>query len=476
MSAVCAEREISVNESPPANESAQAIAAGNRNSGGDSPLDRFFYVCFLAGLIALSCILGMLAAALDLAPYRTTKNALAALESLHRRMELRAEELPPYLWTEGAVTERGVTVHDLHRSSPGLTLYGSAHESSMILMDLSGREVYRWEAPCQRVWAGAKHLTVSLPEKFVHIRRGHVFDNGDLLALYETPLHTPNGIGLAKLNRHGKVVWRLEKHAHHDFDIAENGTIYVLTHRVLADPHPDMPFLGSPVIDDCLSIVSPAGVEEKTISLMSSFGRSSFCRRRTIYRNAHGDSFHSNTVNIVGDEFAAHYGDIEASDLMICAREINLVFVVRPATAEIVWASTGPWHHPHDPDPLPNGNLLIFDNCFARGDFSGSRVLEFNPRSGNVVWEFAGNHANGFASDVRGCQQRLDNGNTLITESVPGRLREVACDGEIVWEFVNPVRGGKHNDYIPILVGAERIDPRSLGFLDAEIETDGGKP
>jgi hypothetical protein len=56
----------------------------------------------------------------------------------------------------------------------------------------------------------------------------------------------------------------------------------------------------------------------------------------------------------------------------------------------------------------------------------------------------------------------LPNGNTLITESDGGRLFEVTADGQIVWEFVNPVRGGEKAGLIAILTWAARIDPRAL--------------
>ena len=35
--------------------------------------------------------------------------------------------------------------------------------------------------------------------------------------------------------------------------------------------------------------------------------------------------------------------------------------------------------------------------------------------------------------------QRLPNGNTLVSLARPGRLVEVAPDGEVVWEYVSPV-------------------------------------
>ena len=56
----------------------------------------------------------------------------------------------------------------------------------------------------------------------------------------------------------------------------------------------------------------------------------------------------------------------------------------------------------------------------------------------------------------------MPNGNTLITESDGGRLFEVTPDNEIVWEFINPVRGGEKDEFIPIVSSGERIDPESL--------------
>ena len=43
--------------------------------------------------------------------------------------------------------------------------------------------------------------------------------------------------------------------------------------------------------------------------------------------------------------------------------------------------------------------------------------------------------------EVPGYAQRLPNGNTLITESSFGRFFEVTKEGEIVWEYVNPLFG-----------------------------------
>ena len=52
-----------------------------------------------------------------------------------------------------------------------------------------------------------------------------------------------------------------------------------------------------------------------------------------------------------------------------------------------------------------------------------------------------------------------------------GRVIEVAPNGDIVWEFVNPVRGGEGERRIPIIFWVQRVDPERYfdrGFQGAD--------
>jgi outer membrane protein assembly factor BamB len=137
--------------------------------------------------------------------------------------------------------------------------------------------------------------------------------------------------------------------------------------------------------------------------------------------------------------------------------------VLDPETERLEWAARGSWLGQHDPDILPNGNILLFDNYgwFEKPE-GRSRVIEFDPQTMEIVWQYAGTPEQPFESLIRASQQRLANGNTLITESSGGRLLEVTPAGEIVWQFVNPVRGGEDNDRLPIIASAQRFDPNDL--------------
>ena len=94
----------------------------------------------------------------------------------------------------------------------------------------------------------------------------------------------------------------------------------------------------------------------------------------------------------------------------------------------------------HTPVELESGNILVFDNGNLRPGLSAhySRVVEVNPKTNAVEWQYTDPARGSFFSAYMGGAERLWNGNTLITESANGRLFEVTPTGELVWEYVVP--------------------------------------
>ena len=123
----------------------------------------------------------------------------------------------------------------------------------------------------------------------------------------------------------------------------------------------------------------------------------------------------------------------------------------------------GPHNAHMIPAGLPGaGDIILFDN----GGFSGfgssltglpgiwpnkfrdySRVVEFNPITLEVVWEYSFPTADPttktpkFYSSFISNIQRLPNGNTLIAQGGNGRVFEVTPRGTIVWEYISPFEG-----------------------------------
>jgi hypothetical protein len=65
-------------------------------------------------------------------------------------------------------------------------------------------------------------------------------------------------------------------------------------------------------------------------------------------------------------------------------------------------------------------------------------VIEVDPKSNRIVWEYFDNPAYNFFSPYISGARRLPNGNTLITEGMFGRMFQVTPEGDIVWEYINP--------------------------------------
>lgn len=204
-------------------------------------------------------------------------------------------------------------------------------------------------------------------------------------------------------------------------------------------------------------------------------------------RSGCGDWLHINCVSWLGENPWYDQGDerFHPENILFGSREGCVMCIISHETGRVVWR-LGPdfsenetlkaigWiigqHHVHMiPKGLPGqGNILLFDNGGAAGygvptphnptgnkaihrDYS--RILEINPVTLKVEWEYSAAQAGYFGplegfrfySKLVSSAQRLPNGNTLITEGVDGRIFEVTRDFELVWEFTNPVFNGKGN-------------------------------
>jgi len=170
------------------------------------------------------------------------------------------------------------------------------------------------------------------------------------------------------------------------------------------------------------------------------------------------DVYHTNTLQVLDGKLAAEQPLIyKKGNLLISILTLSTIAIIDPEIEDIVWVG-GPrlWKDgQHHTTLLDDGNMLTFDNHY-KNQKDQSRVLEFNPLTKNIVWEYK---EKDFYTDTHGAQQRLNNGNTLIVESNKGRAFEVTKDGKIVWEFLNPHTTGEKNDLIAAIFAMYRINP-----------------
>jgi len=457
----------------------QPVQARNERRGErmGSILNRVFSTAFVAAIAFLAFLGGSFVVLGKVFPYDYLDSAYQAARALYAQRTQYREATATDLYVPARSDKRGVTIHDHERAQSGLTLYTSSHDQRAFLISMEGDVIHEWHLPFSAIWDETAAAKKPWPDSFVIWDDIHLFPNGDLLAIYVGIGDTPWGYGLVKMDKDSQVVWKYLERAHHDLDIAGDGKIYLLTHELRFDKIETAQHLVPPRVDDYVVVLSPDGKELKKVSVLDALVKSPYGRlliRIPWYATGearNGDFTHANAVDLIRPETAAHLPFAKDGQVLVSLRELDMIALLDLDREEIVWALRGPWLGQHDPDVLPNGHILLFDNAGNYGDGGQSRVIEFDPRTLEIVWSYAGDAQNPFESIVRSGQERLSNGNTLITESDGGRLLEVAPDGTIVWEYVNPVRVGDEDELIPIMSRGRRIDPASLdpGFLEPQV-------
>lgn len=343
----------------------------------------------------------------------------------------------------------GVLTHS-PEASRGLNLYVSGHKPIAYLIDMQGEVIHRWQTSWEELFPErhyqgdlkdlpnterwrrafgclgpeASVCGVTDPESRHHFGKAHVYPNGDLLVII--------GYAMARLDSASRVLWKRTNHAHHDIEVDEAGRIYVPT--LAADTYtPSGRGQGRTVLDDRIAVYEPDGTLRNHYSLLDAFQGTSYESLLSYADPDRRELFHTNSVHLLSSRAARTI--FHGGDLLLSLRDLNSVVALDTDTRKITWAMSGRTSRQHDARLVDGGHLTIFDN----GNFSrSSRIIEVDPKSRQVVWEYGRQNDPSFFSRCCGRAQRLPNGNTLVTDTDSGRVFEVTREGEIVWEFVNP--------------------------------------
>ncbi len=129
-------------------------------------------------------------------------------------------------------------------------------------------------------------------------------------------------------------------------------------------------------------------------------------------------------------------------NIMACSFATSNLLIIDKSTGDIKWRwGQDEISFPHNPSMLDNGNVLVLDNGRYHLNLwppDYSRVIEVNPSTNEIEWEYREDNPVDFYTTFIGGCQRLPNGNTLVCEGAMGRFFEVTPRGEIVWEYVVP--------------------------------------
>jgi len=324
----------------------------------------------------------------------------------------------------------GVRGCDRAKAFPGLTLFAPRHTGGMVyLIDLDGQVVHEWQMPYPPGMYG--YLT----------ERGTLVYNGKTPELNGRFIDAGpwKGGALLEADWAGEVLWEVRHPDHHHDGIRlANGNVLLLCLRELPCEIASRVRGGRPGSEHEGKMHADYLVEMTTDSRVVWEWRSW----------EHLDPERDVIVNPQDRRAEWTHGnglaELPDGNLVVSFRLISTVIVIERRTGAVIWKLGPPTlNNQHAPTPLPNGNLLIFDNGTHRldGHVPYSRVIEVDPSTKQVVWSYQDKPPSAFFSPLISNAQRLPNGNTLICEGVFGRLFEVTQEGETVWEYVSPYFG-----------------------------------
>jgi hypothetical protein len=352
----------------------------------------------------------------------------------------------------------GLVKYDASKAFQGYTLIAPMSSKTTYLVDMEGYIVHTWQS---EYTPGAHALFL---------------ENGNLLrggALGKSPVAFGGAGGIVQeIDWDGKVVWEYKNQTdktvqHHTFSRMPNGNTLVLCWEKKTQEEAIAKGRNPKTVDK-------AGISPDYIQEVDKQGKVVWEWHVWDHVGTGPDQIDLNFVlpskaGAFGGADWTHFNTVEympeTDQLILNSRNFGEFYLVNHKTGAIEFR----WGNPctynskckspsflddgeqvlfgaHTVSRLENGNFLILDNGWQRTEGNRSRVVEFDPKSKTIVWQYAPRSANSFYTAFQGSAQRLPNGNTLLASSAQGHVFEVtgSAPPQIVWEFILPTsfRGG----------------------------------
>lgn len=274
-----------------------------------------------------------------------------------------------------------------------------------------------------------------------------IFRNGSFISVETDGIPEENfwNSRLAYFYKNQSKKWEFNKTLHHDIALSPENTIISISKENISynRRHVEFDLLSEFDVDTGSLVYEWSSYENRNI--INKYYPNSVLDT-TVGRqgdNTSYDHYHINYVQVIPkNDLEQNDTSFNEGNWLVSFQAISLMVILDKETKQIVWSfGPGVIDHQHAPQMLKNGNILLFDNGIDRGY---SRVVEINPITKKIVWQFDKFNGQNFFSKKQGYVQRLPNGNTLITNSESGMVFEVTPNKKIVWVWYNPkIKNGK---------------------------------
>lgn len=368
-------------------------------------------------------------------------------------------------------SKQGVVSYNKDKAFDGYTVLQGAFEDGvqLRLIDMSGNIINQWMVDFFKIWPNPNHL---YPERIIPKSKFNYHTQGMLVEPDGSAIVIVGDYGAVKFDRCSNVIWTLDRMTHHTVTRDDEGGYWFAAHQDLRNiPDRFLKLLKlsrselekkslSPgnmgTVENTLLYVSAEGKILKEFSVLQALINAGLEREMfDAIEIKKTDPTHINDIEIVTNELAEKIPGVKKGDLLVSIRQMHMLAIFDQKNGKLKWHFQGPWVRQHDPDIMPNGNIVVYNNGLLNLNRKlSSNLMELDPSTGNVNVIYPKDEKTVFFTNILGSHQYLSNGNRLIVESRAGRVFEIDENGETVWDFI----AAYDSQYAALIEVAERYE------------------
>ena len=411
---------------------------------------------FILGLCALSFAYGAATIQLEVFPYHLLREAKLGWEAwaqvgderlpkAFERFEEGAPPAPQAKWLAPHAGADKVPQYILVSGGPYQLMARCPTFGCMAwITDRGGRVVHAWEVDLDELRAGNTGVAGELNRLSVYPVGMALGDDGSLVITLQGRDTYPVYLGMVKVDRAGRIVWKRFDRSHH-WPVADaSGRIYAPYARQLknlrhaGDSAVGLACGSGEASVDGIRVLDADGTPLREIGVLESLLRAGY--GGLFYGLRDGcDPTHLNSIALVPASAAKALPEAAPGDLLVSLRETNTVALLGAADGSVKYMVTGRTAAQHSPQFLPDGRVLVFDNLGGERSRGGSRVVRLDLVKGTAETVFPRGDESSVRSETAGHISVTEDGErALVSITHQGRIVEIdVASGKPLWTYDN---------------------------------------
>lgn len=411
---------------------------------------------FILGLCALSFGYGVATMQFEVFPYRVLKEAKLGWEawasvdtrkrSFPQAFEGFEPQAPAIPQAQRLADEAGAE-HILVTGGPYQLLERCPKWGCMAwITDRAGRILHTWEVNLDELWSGLSGVSGDVNRLSLYPVGTLLGEDGSLVVSFQGRETYPVHIGIIKLDRDGKILWKRFDRSHHWPAMDADGRIYTPASTIR-----ELKQIGSSAVGvkcatgqsmvDAIRVLSPQGEPLRELPLIENFVKSGYAGLFYAIRDG-CNLTHLNSIALASPEIAKRIPGAAAGDFLVSLRETSTIALLDGKTAAVKYLVSGRSAAQHAAHFLPDGSVLAVDNLGGERSLGGTRVVRIDLVTGASRTVFPKGDEKSLlpvTTDTAGqIDISPDGRRALVALTHQGRVIEIDVDtGRPLWAYDN---------------------------------------